>query len=72
MHGDIPTTRRFVTPAIQRDACTAIPDKSRYPPRQDARRQQAVIETEQTERQTHGYGQIRHYVQEMETGYEAV
>lgn len=76
MHGDIPTTRRFVTPAIQRDTYTAIPDKSRYPPRQDARRQQhADIGTEQTgdtERQTHGYGQIRHYVQEMETGYEAV
>lgn len=51
MHGDIPTTRRFVTPAIQRDTHTAIPDKSRYPPRQDARRQQqADIETEQTER----------------------
>lgn len=25
-----------------------------------------------TERRTHGYGQIRHYVQEMETGYETV
>lgn len=49
MHGDLPTMHRFVTPAFQRDTYTAIPDKSRYPPRQDARRQQhADIETEQT------------------------
>ena len=54
MHEDIPTTRRFVTPAIQRDTYTAIPDKSRYPPRRDARRQQhADTGTEQTQRDGH-------------------